>query len=144
MPIHLLYGENDPIAPARQGHFLSKLVEGEHVHNLYVVPGTGHVPFFANTKDTFIEMVVDAYESTERGVKSKLAVDLKPGDPFDVWRGSGGDMAWCLVEKNLDWAKHKCLPISFLSEKNQKSMYQSIIRIRDQCHDLVRGVGLRQ
>ena len=58
MPVHLLYGENDPIAPpAHQGYFfLSKLIEGVQVHNLYVVPGTGRMPFFANTKDTFIDM----------------------------------------------------------------------------------------
>ena len=28
MPVHLLYGENDPIAPAHQGYFLSKVDRG--------------------------------------------------------------------------------------------------------------------
>lgn len=149
MPVQLLYGENDPIAPMHQGHFLSQLAEGVHVSNLFVVPGTGHVPFFANTKDIFIEMVVDAYDATERGEKSKLAVEIQPGEELEVSKEGGGgvgssgaDMAWCLTEKSLDWALHKCLPISFLSERNQKSMYQSIMRIREQCQGLVRGVDL--
>ena len=141
MPVQLLYGEDDPIAPVHQGHFLSTLAQ--QVTNLFVVPGTGHVPFFANTRETFIEMVVDAYESTTRGVRSNLAVDLPPGDSLDVGgSSSGADMAWCLAEKSLDWAMHKCLPISFLSERNQRSMYQSIMRIREQCKGLIRGVDL--
>ena len=63
---------------------------------------------------------VDAYENTYRGVKSKLAVDLQSDDAPGVGIRNGGDMAWCLTERRYDWATHKCLPISFLSEKTRE------------------------
>lgn len=152
MPINLLYGENDPIAPAHQGHFVSQLAHGLHVSNLFVVPNTGHVPFFAKTNGTFIEMAVDAYYSVTKGLPSKLAVDFQERDRLHLERGEGistegvshsapapADMATCLSEKNLEWALHKCLPLIFLSERNQRSMYAAIVRIRNHCKGLVRG-----
>lgn len=134
-PMSLLYGENDPIAPIHQGHFVSGLAKGIHVSNLYIIPGIGHVPFLAKTKSQFIEMILDADITHKTGRSSVLAteVELTPKSTGANEAKHAGEVATCLHKRAVEWATYSCLPIAYFSELNRKSMYNVIQEIQDSC-----------
>ena len=134
-PMSLLYGENDPIAPIHQGHFVSSLAKGIHVSNLYIIPDIGHVPFLAKTKSKFIEMILDADVSHRTGRASLLATEVEITARNGAAKGSrhANEVAACLRERSVEWATYSCLPIAYFSELNRKSMYSVIQEIQESC-----------
>lgn len=131
----LLYGENDPIAPIHQGHFVSSLAKGIHVSNLYIIPDIGHVPFLAKTKSKFIEMILDADVSHRTGRASLLATEVEITARNGAANGPrhANEVAACLRERSVEWATYSCLPIAYFSELNRKSMYSVIQEIQESC-----------
>jgi pimeloyl-ACP methyl ester carboxylesterase len=129
-PVHLLYGENDPISPVHQGHFVSNLADGLHVSNLFVLPGTGHMPFLAKTRDLFVDMVLEADESRYYGKAAPLALNVEPAAGKIIHPSV---VASCLHDRAMEWATYSCLPFTFLSNLNRENMYKAVRNIKDAC-----------
>ena len=67
-------------------------------------------------------------------------MDLQSDDAPGVGIRNGGDMAWCLTEEEDTTGLRTSVSQLASCQRGNRSMYQTIINIRDQCQEVVRSV----
>ena len=135
IPVALVYGEHDFIAPPHQGKFISSLTGIP----IYVIEDSAHIPYGVNEGRDFVQLVDRAHREAVSPHQSKEphsnygSSDKEKEEDDDVSHNKL--LAECLHEEMHLWAWYPCLPLPPLLSNlvYEYGIYRAIDDIHGRC-----------
>lgn len=133
IPVAIIYGENDVIAPPHQGHFIRNL-SGIPI---YIINDSGHIPYTSNNGLDFLEIIelISNLTSTPNDYINHFISNNINNNLNNISYINNKKLSECLFKEEAKWAWYPCLPVPpFISKLFfSYGIYPAIHDIRNDC-----------